>query len=45
LNKNSVFFEKIGNTQENNLFIQDELDLSIDEIEKLNNSWFRKYIN
>jgi len=45
LNKNSVFFEKIGNTQENNLFIQDELDLSIDEIEKLNNSWFKKYIN
>jgi len=45
MNKNSVFFEKIGNTQKDKLSIKNEFDLSIDEIKKLNNSWFKKYIN
>ena len=45
LNKNSVFFEKIGITQRENLTLKGEFDINIKELRKLNNSWFKKYIN
>ena len=45
LNKNSVFFEKLGTTQKENLYLKGEFDISISELKKLNNSWFQNYLN
>ena len=43
LNKKSVFFEKIGITQKENLSLKDEFDINIRELTTLNDNWFRKY--
>ena len=45
LNKNSVFFEKIGNTQKEHLSLDGEFNISIKELTMLNNNWFERYIN
>ena len=45
LNKNSVFFEKIGITQKDRLVLKKEFDISIEELKKTNNSWFDKYMS
>jgi len=45
LNNNSVFFENIGNTQKEYLFLEDELNIHVDELRKLNNNWFEDYTN
>ena len=45
LNKNSVFFELIGTTQNENLSLDSEFDISVNELSKYNDSWFKKYIN
>ena len=45
LNKNSVFFEKIGNTQKEYLSLDGEFNISIEELKMLNNNWFEKYTN
>ena len=43
LDKNSVFFEKIGNTQKEHLSLTGEFNISIKELAVLSNSWFEKY--
>ncbi len=43
LNKNSIFYENIGNTQNENLEVEDELKLDLNELYKLNNNWFENY--
>ena len=45
LDKNSIFFEKIGITQKERLALDQEFEISIDELLKYNNSWFKKYMN
>ena len=45
LNNNSVFFENIGNTQKEYLFLEDEFNIHVDELRKLNNNWFEDYTN
>ena len=45
LDKNSVFFEKIGNTQKEYLSLTGEFNISIKELTVLNNNWFEKYTN
>ena len=45
LNKNSVFFEKIGITKKEKLYLKSEFEITIDDITKYNNIWFRKYLN
>ena len=43
LKKNSVYFEDIGITQRDNLDINKNLSIKINELEKLNTSWFKNY--
>ena len=43
--KNSIFFEIIGITQKENLTLDKEFDISINELSKQNNKWFKNYIN
>ena len=45
LDKNSVFFEKIGLTQNKNFSIRNEFDITVDEISSYNKNWFNKYMN
>ena len=45
LDKNSVFFEKIGNTQKEYLSLTGEFNISIKELTVLSNNWFEKYTN
>ena len=45
LNKNSVFFEKIGITKKEKLYLKNEFEITIDDITKYNNNWFKKYLN
>ena len=45
LDKNSVFFEKIGNTQKEYLSLTGEFNVSIKELTVLSNNWFEKYTN
>ena len=45
LDKNSVFFEKIGITQKDRLVLKKEFDISVEELKKANNSWFSKYMS
>jgi len=44
LNNNSVFFENIGKTQKEKLTLNKEFEISINDIKKINNRWFKKYI-
>tara|TARA_B110000438_G_C15817772_1_gene652741 strand:+ start:100 stop:2286 length:2187 start_codon:yes stop_codon:yes gene_type:complete len=44
LSNNSVFFENIGKTQKEKLTLNKEFEISINDIKKINNRWFKKYI-
>ena len=43
LDDNNIFYEYIGNTQENYFEIEDELKINNKELFKINNEWFNKY--
>jgi len=43
LKKNSVYFEDIGITQKDSLDINKNLSIKVNELEKLNSSWFKNY--
>ena len=44
MNKNSVFFEKIGTIQKDNLTLKNEFDIPIKELIDYNNNWFKNYM-
>ena len=43
LDKNSIFYELIGNTKENNLNLDNDFDIKIKDLVELNSLWFKKY--
>ena len=43
LKENSIYFDKIGKTQKDNLDIDKILSVKITELDKLNSFWFRDY--
>ena len=43
LKDNNIFYENIGNTQENFFEIEDELKINNKDLFKINNEWFNKY--
>ena len=43
LKDNSIYFEKIGKTQEKYMEVKNEFKASLDEIEKLYKYWFHNY--
>jgi len=43
--KNSIFCDKIGIIQKEYLTLDGEFKISVEELKKLNNSWFIKYTN
>ena len=43
LNKNSIFYEIIGNTQKENLEVENEFKIKINELQKINANWFENY--
>ena len=45
LEKNSVYFEIIGKTQKDHLELNKEFNISIEELKKINSSWFKGYFN
>ena len=45
LNKNSVFYEKVGITQKNNLSLDKEFDIKVTELKNHYDNWFNKYID
>ncbi len=45
LDKNSVFFEKIGTVQKDKLTLKNEFDIFIKELIDYNNKWFKSYIS
>ena len=45
LNKNSVYFEKIGICQKEIFALDSEFMIDINELIKNNNNWFKKYFN
>ena len=45
LNNNSIYFEKIGITQKEKFTLDHEFEISIRQLLKYNNSWFKKYVN
>ena len=45
LKKNSVYYESIAKTQENNLEFDKEFNIKISELINMNSIWFRKYFS
>jgi len=45
LEKNSIYYEIIGQTQKDNLTIDKEFNIDISELTALNSLWFKKYFN
>ena len=45
LQKNSVYFSEFGTTQEKNLVLKDEINVTIDELMKINKTWLKKYMD
>tara|TARA_Y100000590_G_scaffold275912_1_gene309775 strand:- start:3275 stop:5458 length:2184 start_codon:yes stop_codon:yes gene_type:complete len=45
LEENSVYYDSIGKTHSDTLDLGKELNIKIDELEKLNSSWFKRYFN
>ena len=45
LEENSVYYDSIGKTHGDTLDLGKELNIKIDELEKLNSSWFKRYFN
>ena len=43
LNDSNVFFEKVGNTQENSMEVKGEFKVSLLELEALYKYWFNNY--
>ena len=43
LEKNSIFYEMLGKTQKDSLVLNKDFDIKLDELRKLNSSWFKKY--
>tara|TARA_Y100000590_G_scaffold372544_1_gene435688 strand:- start:1216 stop:3411 length:2196 start_codon:yes stop_codon:yes gene_type:complete len=45
LQKNSVYYEKIGITQKENLDIDKEFKINLNELNEVNTNWFKNYFN
>ncbi len=45
LEENSVYYDSIGKTHGDTLDLGKELNIKIDELAKLNSSWFKRYFN
>ena len=45
LQKNSVYYEKIGITQKENLDIDKEFKIILNELTEVNTNWFKNYFN
>ena len=43
LEKNSIFYEMLGKTQKDSLVLNKNFDIKLDELKKLNSSWFKNY--
>ena len=43
LSENNIFNEKVATVQKNNLEILGELKINIDDLYKINNSWYNNY--
>ena len=43
LDKNSIFYELIGNTQKDNLKLDNDFDIKIKDLVELNSYWFKNY--
>ena len=43
LEKNNVFYEKIGETQKDFFEIKGELKINIKDLYKINNQWYNNY--
>jgi len=43
LEKNSIFYEMLGKTQKDSLVLNKNFDIKLDELRKLNSSWFKSY--
>ena len=43
LEKNNIYYEIIGKTQEKNLDLNREFSIKIEDLNKLNSSWFKNY--
>ena len=43
LEKNSTFFEILGKTQKDSLVLDKEFNIKLNDLNKLNSSWFRNY--
>ena len=43
LEKNSIFYEMLGKTQKDSLVLNKDFDIKLDELKKLNSSWFKNY--
>ena len=43
LEKNSIYYEIIGKTQEKNLDLNREFSIKIEDLNKLNSGWFKNY--
>jgi len=44
LKKHSIFYEQIGKTQKDEIYMEKELKININELIELNTNWFKKYI-
>jgi len=44
LKKQSIFYEEIGKTQKDEIYIEKELKININELIELNTNWFKRYI-
>ena len=45
LEKNGIYYEIIGKTQEKNLDLDREFSINIEDLNKVNSSWFKNYYN
>ena len=43
LEKNSIFYEMLGKTQKDSLVLDKEFNIKLNDLNKLNSSWFRNY--
>ena len=43
LEKNSIFYEMLGKTQKDSLDLDKNFNIALNDLRKLNSSWFRKY--
>ena len=43
LDKNSIYYEVIGKTQKKCLDLENEFNIDIDELSRINSAWFKNY--